>query len=307
MARRLRIQFPGAIYHVINRGNYRRDLFADVGAAKSFEDALGDAAVRFEWTVHAYCLMQNHFHVALVTVTPNLGDGMHWLHTTFALRFNRYRSEHGHLFQGRYRSPLVEDASALVRVVNYIYLNPVRAGIVPAERLTDFRWSSLARFVNGSRPEWLSPSMWLGELGMTDRRNDWSRYARDLRVLAGDPAEQTRQGFDTLGRDWAIGSRGWKEALAREYGRRSLEQDLPRGETIALKEQRWLSALGDELRRHGKDKSAPAREARNVGWKVEVALALRKRVGAPYRWIAHALVMGSPLAVRVAVFRLCNM
>lgn len=307
MARRLRIQFPGAIYHVINRGNYRRDLFADAGAAKSFENALGDAAVRFEWTIHAFCVLQNHFHVALMTAAPNLSDGMHWLQATFALRFNRFRSEHGHLFQGRYRSPLVEDPSALVRVVNYIHLNPVRAGIVPADRLTEFRWSSMPRFVKGPRPKWLSPSVWLNELGLADRRNDWSRYAEELRALALDPEEQTRLGFDDMARDWAIGSRGWKEALAREHGHRSLEQDLPRSETHALKEQRWLSALDEELRRHGKDNSAPARAARNAGWKVEIALALRKRVGAPYRWISQALVMGSPVAVRVAVFRLCNM
>jgi REP element-mobilizing transposase RayT len=75
-----------------------------------------------------FCLLRNHYHVALTTPVPNLGDGMHWLQTTFALRFNRFRSERGHLFQGRYQSPLVEDAAALVRVVDYIHLNPVLAG-----------------------------------------------------------------------------------------------------------------------------------------------------------------------------------
>ena len=74
----------------------------------------------------------------------NLGDGMHWLQTTFAVRFNRFRSERGHLFQGRYQSPLVEDGAALVRVVDYIHLNSVRAGIVSVEQVVDFRGSSLA-------------------------------------------------------------------------------------------------------------------------------------------------------------------
>ena len=95
MARRLRLQFPGAIYHLINRGNYRRDLFATVGAAKAFECALGEASTRFDWVVHAFCLLRNHYHVALTTPVPNLSDGMHWLQTTFALRFNRFRSERG--------------------------------------------------------------------------------------------------------------------------------------------------------------------------------------------------------------------
>ena len=70
MARRLRSQFPGAIYHLINRGNYRRDLFATVGAAKAFECALGEASTRFDWVVHAFCLLRNHYHVALTTPVP---------------------------------------------------------------------------------------------------------------------------------------------------------------------------------------------------------------------------------------------
>ena len=131
VARRLRIQYPGAIYHVINRGNYRRDVFETTGAASSFEATLGEASTRFGWEVHAFSILRNHFHLALTTPIPNLGDGMHWLQTTFAVRFNRFRAERGHLFQGRYQSPLVENVAALLRVVDYIHLNPVRAGIVP--------------------------------------------------------------------------------------------------------------------------------------------------------------------------------
>ena len=306
MARRLRIQFPGAIYHLINRGNYRRDLFDTVGAAKSFECALGEASARFHWVIHAFCLLRNHFHVALTTPVPNLSDGMHWLQTTFALRFNRFRSERGHLFQGRYQSPLVEDATALVRVVDYIHLNPVKAGIVPLEHVADFRWSSLARFVKGPRPNWLSAHEWLQALGLADHPRDWDRYVADLHALAHHPEEQKKRGFDELTRDWAIGSHGWKQALAREYGHRALDLDLPRNETLALKEQRWTTMLETELRGRGKDSAAAVREAKSIRWKVEIAFALRKKCGAPYRWIAQSLAMGSPLAVRVAVCRLAN-
>src|SRR5687768_11163700 len=94
MARRLRIHFPGAIYHVINRGNYRRDLFETTGAARALEYALGEATLRFGWDTHAFAILRNHFHFAVTTPLPNLGDGMHWLQTTFAVRFNRVRSEH---------------------------------------------------------------------------------------------------------------------------------------------------------------------------------------------------------------------
>ncbi|MGH7958403.1 MAG: transposase [Opitutaceae bacterium] len=307
MARRLRIQFPGAIYHVINRGNYRRDLFESVGVAKSFEAILGEASTRFGWEIHAFCLLRNHFHVALTTPVPTLGDGMHWLQTTFAVRFNRFRSERGHLFQGRYQSPLVEDAAALVRVVDYIHLNPVQAGIVSPEQVAEFRWSSLSRFVKGSRPAWLSSETWRDQLGMADSRCDWDRYVGALISLARDPEGQKKRGFDELTRGCTIGTHGWKRAIAREHSHRALELDLPRDETIELKAQRWRAALDEELRRLGKDDNDSVRDQKGAAWKVEIALRLRRNIGAPYRWISKTLAMGSPAAVRVAVCRLANM
>lgn len=190
--------------------------------------------------------------------------------------------------------------------MDYIHLNPVMAGIVAADRVADFRWSSLARLVKGTRPEWLCPSEWLQALGLADCPRDWKRYVADLQALANDPQERKDRGFDELTRDWAIGSHGWKQALAREYGHRALELDLPRDETFALKAERWTAMLETELKRCGKDSDAVVRGAKSARWKVEIALALRKRCGAPYRWIAQALAMGSPLAVRVAVCRLAN-
>ena len=89
MARKLRIQFENAIYHVINRGNYRQDVFDSVGAAMAFESALAEASEIFEWRLHAYVIMRNHFHLALETPRANLVEGMHWLSGTYATRFNR--------------------------------------------------------------------------------------------------------------------------------------------------------------------------------------------------------------------------
>ena len=106
MPRRLRIQYPDARYHVINRGNFRQPVFASDGAALAFERALAEATRRYRWRVHAYVVLSNHFHVALETPEPNLTDGMHWLLTTFCSRHNRCRGRHGHLFQGRYKALL---------------------------------------------------------------------------------------------------------------------------------------------------------------------------------------------------------
>jgi hypothetical protein len=133
----------------------------------------------------------------------------------------------------------VEDGTALVRVVDYIHLNSVRAGIVSVEQVVDFRWSSLARFIKGPRPEWLPPKRWLHEFALDDTARDWRRYVADLIGLAGDPEEQQKRGFDELIRTWAIGTSGWKQAVARAHSHRAIERDLPQIENCALKEERW--------------------------------------------------------------------
>ena len=126
MARKLRLEFPGACYHLINRGNYRADLFRTEGAKAAFEACLFAACARSGWVLHAFVLMSNHYHLAVETPDGNLVAGMQWLQATFANRFNRLRRERGHLFQGRYKSLLVEEGDALGQVCHYIHLNPVR-------------------------------------------------------------------------------------------------------------------------------------------------------------------------------------
>jgi putative transposase len=243
MARRLRIQFEGALYHVINRGNFRRDVFETAGAAKAFEDTLGETCERHNWRVHAYVLMRNHYHVALETPDANLVDGIHWLQSTYASRFNRFRGVRGHLFQGRYQALVIQDTAALVRVANYIHLNPVRASLVVASQVGLFRWSSLPRFTRSPRASWLVGTDLLSQFGLADSSNGWSEYTRYLIELAGDPQEQERQEFSQLETGWAIGTAGWRQALAHTYSHRALEQGIARSELREIKERRWRNAL----------------------------------------------------------------
>lgn len=100
MRRSARVEYPRAIYHVINRGNYRWDVFGGPGAAQAFVTVLEEAVRRCEWELGAYVVMRNHFHLAVRTPHPNLADGMHWFQATFATRFNRLRGENGHLSKG---------------------------------------------------------------------------------------------------------------------------------------------------------------------------------------------------------------
>ena len=168
MARKLRFVFPGALYHVVNRGNYRRELYESVGAAKAFVGALEEAVKLYRWKLYAYALMSNHYHLVLETPEANLSEGMHWLQSTYGTRFNRFRNEQGHLFQGRYHAGLIEDFKVLGHVVDYVHLNPVRAKIVPAEQVDRYRWSSLGVFMRGPKMSGLSAGEWLSLVGFEE-------------------------------------------------------------------------------------------------------------------------------------------
>jgi len=141
------------------------------------------------WVLYAYVIMRTHFHLALCTPRANLAFGMQWLETTFATRFNRFRGEHGHLFQGRYHAPLVEPGEALARVINYIHLNPVRARIVTTERLAEYRHGSFPLFASRRRLSFMPRGECLRLLGWADDRTGWQAYHRYLVWLAADPAE----------------------------------------------------------------------------------------------------------------------
>ena len=217
MPRKLRLEFAGACYHVINRGNYRRDLFAGNGAAESFQTCLFEAGAKFGWRLHAFVIMRNHFHLAVETPEPNLSAGMKWLQGTWAARFNRFRGETGRPFQGRYKALHVEPGHALAQVAHYIHLNPVRAKIMPAERLIGHRWSSLPLFAGKNRPDCIEAGTVLGESGgLADTPAGWRRYVAYLAVLAEEDAKRRDEKFGRLSRGWMVGSAEFKADLKKE-------------------------------------------------------------------------------------------
>lgn len=294
VARKPRIQFPGALYHVINRGNYRHDVFESASTAQAFEQCLFEACEQAGWRLHAYTLMRNHFHLALETPRGNLVEGMHWLQSTFATRFNRFRRERGHLFQGRYQAILVQPGVHLAQVVNYIHLNPVRAGIVTLEHLVQFRWSSYRRFARGDRPTFLVCDDWLAAIGgVVDSPEGWLRYRDYLAWLAEDEGEQKRQGFETLSRGWAIGEEGWRKALAKENAESLAAQELSGEELGDLKEAVWARKLEQLLNAAEKTQSDARDDWCGAEWKVNIAAQLRSTTTATNDWIARELSMGT--------------
>lgn len=155
MARPLRIEFAGALYHVTARGNARGDIYLSDSDRQIFLDVLGQVCERFNWQCHAYCLMSNHYHLLLETPDANLSAGMRQLNGVYTQTFNRNHTRVGHVFQGRYKAILVEKERYLLELSRYIVLNPVRAHMVGSA--ADWPWSSYRAMVAEQQaPAWLT-------------------------------------------------------------------------------------------------------------------------------------------------------
>src|SRR6476620_108197 len=168
MARKLRVEYPGAIYHLMNRGDRREPIFKDDEDRQRFLGTLGEACVKTGWPVHAYCLMSNHFHLVIETPQSNLVRGMKWFLGVYTSRFNRRHKLFGHLFSGRYKSLIVDGSGSgyLKTVCDYVHLNPVRAKLLRSkDKSSDYDWSSYCDYLKtpGERKPWLRVNRVLGE------------------------------------------------------------------------------------------------------------------------------------------------
>jgi putative transposase len=140
MPRPPRIQFPGATYHVMNRGVRGEPLYADDAERERFLRLLSETCKRYDWLLSAYCLMTNHYHLLVTTLRPTLSRGMQWLNSCWVQTLNRSHGHTGHGFFRRFHAVLLESDSEHARVARYILLNPVRAAL--CRRAEDWRWSS---------------------------------------------------------------------------------------------------------------------------------------------------------------------
>jgi REP element-mobilizing transposase RayT len=164
MARPLRLEYPGALYHVTSRGNARARIYADAADCRGFLDLLGRVCARHNWRIHAYCLMGNHYHLVLETPEPTLARGMRQLNGVYTQDFNRRHRKVGHLFQGRYTAIVVDKDAYLLELARYVVLNPVRAGM--AKSPGQWPWSSYRATIGKTPvPAWLSIDFLLAPFG----------------------------------------------------------------------------------------------------------------------------------------------
>ncbi len=155
MSRPLRIEYAGALYHVTSRGNARQPIYLDEQDFDLLLEVLSKVCERFNWVIHSYCLMTNHYHLLVETPDGNLSKGMRQLNGVYTQRFNRKHQRVGHLYQGRYKAVLVDKESYLLEVGRYILLNPIRAHMVDSPE--EYQWSSWHAIMREEKaPEWLA-------------------------------------------------------------------------------------------------------------------------------------------------------
>ena len=186
MARPLRIEFAGALYHVTSRGDGREDIFLGDADRELFLNTISTVCDRFNWCVHAYCLMNNHYHLVIETPDANLSKGMRQLNGVYTQSFNRKHKRVGHVFQGRYKAIIVQKESYLLELARYVVLNPVRARMVRSAK--DWRWSSYRSTVGLVESDsWLNVDWLLS--GFSRKRSEaYKRYSAFVSEGKNQPA-----------------------------------------------------------------------------------------------------------------------
>ena len=295
MARKLRVQYPGALYHVMSRGDRREPIFKDDPDRERFLDTLGEACAKTRWQVHAYCLMGHHFHLVVETPRGNLVAGMKWLLGACTSRFNRRHKLFGHLFGGRYKA-LVVDGSGngyLKTVCDYVHLNPARAKLVtPEQALEDHPWSSYPAFLRppGQRPAWLRVDRLLGEHGIP---RDSAAGRRELaRRMEQQRLEPDAPEWKQIRRGWCLGDQEFRAELLEQMGAR-LGRHHGGGERRETEAARAERLVAEELERRGWGGKELARRRKGDRQKVGLARRLRGETTMTLDWIAERLNMGT--------------
>jgi len=313
MARPLRIEFEGALYHVTCRGNNGEDIFFGDEGREKWLDTLDECCVRSGWAVHAYVLMGNHYHLLVETPEGNLVEGMKWFQGTYTQRINAWQRRRGHLFQGRYKAQLVnseqrgEDYFQVVS--DYIHLNPARAGLLGGhgewKKLKDFPWSSFPLYLGWrkKRPEWLKVGEVLKSLALKDTAAGRESYGNYLEARVEEEkaeGEEAGKACAELRRGWCLGGGDFRQRMLdlaekamsgrkREShgGKARKEHGKAEAERLFLE---GLAKLGLEERSLGEMKKLCPEKKALAGW-----IAMRTLVSS--EWIARELRIGDRSSV----------
>jgi len=241
MSRQWRIEYPGALYHVLSRGNGRQDIFLTNNDRRLFLDLIQEFSERFNIEVYAYVLMGNHYHLLLKTPDANLSKGMQWFGTTYTRKFNLTNNQSGHLFQGRFKSIIIENDAYLLRLSFYIHRNPLRAGIV--DRLSEFKWSSYHYYAYRKKaPSWLKTNLILDQVNGKDKIQAYRRKVQQYADENGSIWEDVNHGL-------AYGSEGFLSDLKSRFLLKQKDVELPQHNKLFrdVDPQRILQSASEAL------------------------------------------------------------
>jgi putative transposase len=221
MARPLRIEYPGAFYHVTSRGNEQKDVFKSRKDREWFLSYLESAVVRYGAVIHTFCLMSNHCHLLLETPAGNLSQIMRHINGAYTTYFNVKRKRAGHLFQGRYKAILVEASEYAAELSRYIHLNPVRAGIVATS--DECEWSSYRYLIGTAEaPPWLTTGFILGFFGNTRAGDNYREYVNDAINRKNDSPLKKVIAATILGSPDYV-----REMSQRHLGEKNADRNMP--------------------------------------------------------------------------------
>lgn len=238
MARPLRLELAGALYHVTSRGDRQEDIYLDDEDRRAWLAIFGAVCKRCNWVCHAWCQMSNHYHVVVETVEGNLAQGMRQLNGVYTQTFNRAHRRVGHVFQGRYRAVLVEKDAYLLELLRYVVLNPVRAGMVADAGA--WPWSSYGAMIGAiSRPEWLRTDWGLGQFSQVPGKAV-AGYIDFVRAGGGLPSL-----WESLRGQIFLGSDSFVKRMQEETADRPTVAEIPRAQRRPL--ARPLSEYRDSI------------------------------------------------------------
>lgn len=258
-----------------------------MGAARAFLDVLDETVSRFDWELYAFAIMPNHYHLCVRTPRGNLSAGMHHLLTTFCTRFNRFRGENGHVFQGRFHAKPAPKGMSVRRIIDYIHLNPRRAGLATLEQTAGKELTSLRDYVGDSPRPWVATKVALRRfLGFEDTPRGKEAHVAALEAKAPESTVQFQA-------EWASLARAERREERRASGGVRPERLKTAREVRLEAEARWEGLAAGLMEQAGLGESDL--RSMNKGHRAKMALATElRKAGANYRWIAQRLDAGTP-------------
>lgn len=293
MARRLRLISNQGAYHVYNRAELGQPIFETDAAKQVFLETIFLVAHRFAWQLHAFAIMTNHFHLVITTPRGNLSEGMHALQSAFANKHKVFRGSIGHVFQSRFGCAHYPVGPLVARKIDYVHLNPVRAGIITLEELRDYPWTSYRLLRRPGLRGLVTIGQALGIMhGLRDDPAGWEAYEERLRFeLTTEERPATDEELFGLVRKQKIGRRADDISLPAVVGKS--------GELLRIEEEsRWEQVLQAELTAVGRQNDELTALPHSQAWKLTLARRMRDNHAVPASWIARRMGFNSGAYLR---------